>query len=200
MKKSILFVVLLALVLVGSKIIYNKYRVIVPETDINSSEIGWSGKSVSDTHLGKLKLSKAEIQFKNEKLVGGFFEADMTSITCTDITDTADNRGFIEHICNEDFFEVNKYPTASFTVTEVKDLGGDLYEVRGKMKIKNKENPLTFTAKVTPSESGKRLSALLNIDRTLYGIEYGAEGKAGSEKDCFILNDFTLNVNIVTGN
>jgi len=199
MKKIILYVALTLVILAGVRIVYNKYRVVVPTVDINSSEIGWVGKSISDAHRGKLKLSKAEIQFKNDKLVGGLFEADMSSITCTDIGDTTDNRHFIEHIANEDFFEVNKYPTASFTITEVKDLGDDNYEVTGRMKIKDKENPLTFTAKVTPAEVGRRVSSLITIDRTLYGIEYGAKDKPGSEKDWFILNEFTLNVNIITG-
>jgi len=200
MKKTLLLIGLIGVVLVASKIIYNKYRVVVPEVDINSSEIGWSGKSISDGHTGKIKLSKAEIQFKNDKLIGGVFEADMRSITCTDIADTADNRHFIEHIANEDFFEVNKYPTASFIIEQVKDLGENRFEVIGKMKIKNRENQLIFTANVSPASKGKRVSALIDIDRTLYGIEYGAKGKPGSEKDWFILNEFTLNINIVTGN
>jgi hypothetical protein len=68
------------------------------------------------------------------------------------------------------------------------------------MKIKDRENPLSFTTNVSPVGSGKRLSAVMNIDRTLYGIEYAAKDKPGSEKDWFILNDFTLNVNILTGN
>ena len=199
MKKIILFLALGLAILATARIVYNKYRVVVPAVDINKSEVGWVGKSISDAHSGKLKLSKAEIQFKNDKLVGGMFEADMSSITCTDISDTTDNRHFIEHIANEDFFEVNKFPTASFTITDVKDLGDDSYEVTGRMKIKDKENPLTFTARVTPAEAGRRVSALITIDRTLYGIEYGAKDKPGSDKDWFILNEFTLNVNIITG-
>lgn len=198
MKKIILLIGLFVMIVIISKIIYNKYRVFVPEVDIYSSEIGWSGKSITDVHTGKLKLSKAEIQFKNDKLIGGVFEADMKSITCTDITDTEDNRHFIEHIANEDFFEVNKYPTATFTIEQVKEHGENRYEVTGKMKIKNKINPLTFIANVAPDANSKRVSALIKIDRTLYGIEYGSKGKPGSEKDWFIFNEFILNVNIVT--
>jgi polyisoprenoid-binding protein YceI len=81
----------------------------------------------------------------------------------------------------------------------VKPLGDNKYEVAGQMKIKDKINPITFEATVSKAEKGKRVSAVVNIDRTLYGIEYGAKDKPGSDKDWFILNDFTLNVNIVTG-
>ena len=198
--KKILLISGILLILIVIWMMYNKFRAVIPAVDMNSSEIGWSGKSISDVHTGKLKLSKAEIIFKNGKLSGGSFEADMKSITVTDISDSAENRHLVEHIANEDFFEVNKYPKASFTITEVKELEENRYEVTGRMKIKNRENPLSFTTNVSPAGSGKRLSAVMNIDRTLYGIEYAAKDKPGSEKDWFILNDFTLNVNILTGN
>jgi polyisoprenoid-binding protein YceI len=194
-KILLLFVVVIAAT--AGWFLYNRYRVVVPAVDINNSEIGWSGKSVSDVHMGKIQLSKAEVKFQGGKLIGGMFEADMKSITVTDITDTADNRYFIEHIGNEDFFEVNKYPTAGFVITNVKALGEGAYEVTGTMKIKDKENPVTFTAKSEDTEKGRRIAAVVNIDRTLYGIEYGAEGKRGSEKDWFILNEIVLNINIV---
>jgi polyisoprenoid-binding protein YceI len=199
MKKIILFIISGSIILVGSWLLYNKYRVIIPPVDISRSEVGWSGKSITGGHAGKLNLSRAEIQIKAGELIGGVFEADMRSITCTDITDTAENRSFMEHIANEDFFEVNKYPTAFFQITQVKKIDSDQYEVTGKMKIKEKDNIVSFTAKVESIKEGKRFSALINIDRTQFGIEYAAKGKPGSEKDWFILNDFTLNVNIVTG-
>ena len=194
-KILLLFVVVIAAT--AGWFLYNRYRVVVPAVDINNSEVGWSGKSVSDVHMGKIQLSKAEVKFQGGELIGGMFEADMKSITVTDITDTADNRYFIEHIGNEDFFEVNKYPTAGFVITNVKALGEGAYEVTGTMKIKDKENPVTFTAKSEDTEKGRRIAAVVNIDRTLYGIEYGAEGKRGSEKDWFILNEIVLNINIV---
>lgn len=198
MIKKLLFIAAILVALTVAAMLYNKYRVVIPPVDINISEIGWSAKSLSDTHTGKLKLSKAALQFKNKKLVGGTFEADMNSITCTDITDTTDNRHFVEHLCNEDFFETNKYPSASFSITEVKELEANRYEVKGDMKIKGRTNPLTFVAEATAFDGGSRLSALITIDRTLYGIEYGAKDKPGSDPDWFILDEFTLNVNIAT--
>lgn len=199
MKNKGILIFIAAAILVGGWMIYNRYRVVIPPVDITKSEIGWTGKSISDAHTGKLNLTKAELQFQNEQLKGGFFEADMRSITVSDIKDTADNRHFIEHIANEDFFEVDKFPTASFTITGVEPVAGERCRVTGTMKIKDREQPITFDAEVAPVAGGKRLSALVNIDRTLFGIEYGAKGKPGSEKDWFILDEFTLNINVVAG-
>ena len=176
---------------------YNKYRVVIPPVDVSKSEIGWSATSLSGAHTGKIKLSKAELQFKNDVLVGGMFEADMRSITVTDITDPEENKQLVKHISDQDFFEVEKYPTATFKITEVTRTKDDTYEVKGMMKIKDKENPVSFTTRIEKNTTSTRAAASVTVDRTLYGIEYGAKGKPGSEKDWFIFNDFLLNINVV---
>lgn len=196
-KRAILILLFTMVVFAGVWLVYNRYRVVIPAIDIDKSEIGWSGKSISDVHTGKIRLSKAELRYQGEMLIGGMFEADMRSITVTDITDIEDNRHFIEHIGNADFFEVDKYPVAYFVITKVTPIEDGTYEVTGNMKIRDKELPLTFKAKSETDDRIRRVSAIVSVDRTLFGIEYGAQGKKGSEKDWFILNEFVLNINIV---
>lgn len=199
MNKKILFTVSgLIVAACAGWFFFNKYRVVVPPVDGSQSEVGWSAKSVTDTHLGKIKLTKAELQFQDSRLVGGSFEVDMNSITVTDITDSQHNQDFINHITTEDFFEVNRFPTASFRITEVARESGNDYRVKGVMKIKEREQPVEFIARVTSTPTGTRTAATLTIDRTAFGIEYGSQGKRGSEKDWFIHNEFVLNVNVVT--
>lgn len=198
MKKKILGVSLLVLFIGTGWLVYNRFRVVIPAVDVNKSEIAWSAKSLSGPHTGKIMLSKANLEFQGGKLIGGSFEADMTSITVTDISDTADNRHFVEHISDADFFEVNKFPKASFTITKATPLNEQDYEVTGTMRIKEQENPMTFKATVTPAGTGQRVSALVTVDRTKFGIEYGSKGKPGSEPDWFILDEFILNINVVT--
>lgn len=198
--KKIILLALAGAIAVSAWFIYNRNRVVIPPIDKSKSEIGWSGKSITDTHTGKIQLSKAELRFENDVLIGGMFEADMKSITVTDITEPEENQKLVSHISDVDFFEVEKYPTATYTITSVKSLGNDAYELTGNMKIKDKEHPLSFKTQITKTENGKTASATVSIDRTKYGIEYGAQGKPGSEKDWFILNDFMLNINIVVGN
>ena len=197
MKSKLLLITVLVVGLATGWMVYNRYRVVIPAVDVSKSEIAWSGKSLSGAHTGKIMLSKANLEFQGGKLIGGSFEADMRSITVTDISDSADNKHFVEHISNADFFEVNKYPKASFTITKVNPMNEQEYEVTGTMRIKDKENPLTFKATMTPAGQGQRVSAVVTVDRTLFGIEYGAKGKPGSEPDWFILNDFILNINVI---
>lgn len=180
--------------------VYNKNRVVVPPVDVTKSEIGWSATSLSGAHTGKIKFNKAELQFRNDVLVGGMFEADMRSITVTDITEPDDNKQLVQHISDQDFFEVDQYPSATFRITEATPVTNNSYQVSGVMKIKDKENPVTFTTRIEKNGITWRANATVTVDRTLFGIEYGAKGKPGSEKDWFIFNDFILNINVVSAN
>lgn len=198
MKNKFLLLIVLIAGLATGWMVYNHFRVVIPAVDVNKSEIAWSAKSLSGAHTGKIMLSKANLEFQGGKLIGGTFEADMKSITVTDITDSTENQHFVEHISDADFFEVNKYPKASFTITKVTPLNEQEYEVTGTMRIKEKDNPMTFKATVTPAGNGQRVSAVVSVDRTLFGIEYGSKGKPGSEPDWFILDEFILNINVVT--
>jgi polyisoprenoid-binding protein YceI len=197
--KNLLIIAGLLVVLAAGWIIYNRYRVVIPPVDITKSEVGWSAKSISDTHEGKVSLSEARLEFSNGKLTGGMFVADMNTIVVTDIADSTDNSHFVAHLTDEDFFETNKFPTASFVITGVTPGENNRYDIAGNMKIKNVEQPVNFEAVMVDDEAGKRLTAQFTIDRTRFGIEYGAQGKRGSEKDWFILNDIFLKVNIVAG-
>ena len=199
--KGILIFIILLMTSASAWFLFNKYRVVIPPVDVAKSEIGWSGKSVSGAHTGKIGLKKAELRFQNDKLVGGMFEADMKAITVTDISDPEENKGLKDHLENEDFFAAEKYPTASFRITESASSGDGLYRVKGIMKIKEKEQELAFDVKVFPiGKTGRRATATVPFDRTLFGIEYAAKDKPGSEKDWFIYNEILLNINIISGN
>jgi len=121
---------------------------------------------------------------------------DMQNITVEDIEDPQGKIDFIGHIANEDFFEVNLYPEAKFVITEVKPTKENEFLVTGDLTIKNITQPTSVTIKITERNQQQFAEATLNIDRTLFGVEYGVKGKKGSDKDWFIYNDFTIKVNL----
>ncbi len=188
----------LALVAIASWVLYSHYRIITPVVDVTQSEIGWAGKSVSGGHVGKVKFASVSLQFQGGKLRGGSFVVDMTSITVDDIEDPQGVNDFIGHITTEDFFEVNKYPTASFVIRQAQALSDSDYQITGDMTIKGITRHVQFNAQVSPLQRGYRVRATLPINRTQFGIEYGANGKRGSAKDWFIYNDFVLTVNVIS--
>lgn len=174
--------------------LFNSYRVVAPPVDITRSEIGWSAKSVSDTHYGKIQLKQAEVKLQGAQVVSIQVTANMATISVADITDPGHNQDFVRHVTTEDFFEVEKFPEANFISTEVKATEDGQWQIRGDLTIKGVTKPVSFVAKAVPG--GGALQATLPIDRTAYGIIYGSSGQRGSEKDWFIYDEFLITVNL----
>ena len=101
------------------------------------SELTWVGKKVTGEHTGKISLKEGTITLDGAKLTGGKFVADLTSITCTDLTDKEYNGKLIGHLKSDDFFGVEKHPTATFVVTKATPKAtGKLVVDRSKYDIK----------------------------------------------------------------
>ncbi len=64
------------------------------------------------------------------------------------------------HLKNGDFFEVEKYPTATFKITSVKKNNDKVYNslVTGNLTVKGKTNAVSFPAKITYANGTVTLS------------------------------------------
>jgi len=74
----------------------------------------------------------------------------MNSINATDLS--GEYQGKLNgHLKNGDFFEVEKFPTASFKITSVKKNSDKVYNklVTGNLTVKGKTSPVSFPAKVS---------------------------------------------------
>ncbi|MDA7951889.1 MAG: YceI family protein, partial [Pirellulaceae bacterium] len=92
---------------------------------------------------------------------------DMKSIT-------SDSRGLTGHLKNADFFEVDKYESASFHSTKItKGEKEGAYTLAGKMKIKEVEKEIQVPVTVVIGEKEVTIKGTLNLDRTQFGITYG---------------------------
>jgi polyisoprenoid-binding protein YceI len=88
------------------------------------------------------------------------------------------------HLRSPDFFDVEKYPTLTFTSTKVTRSGDDL-EVTGNLKIKDQEHPITLKGEVTgPSKDpwgNTRVGFSLSgeLDREQFGLTWNQALEAG---------------------
>lgn len=144
--------------------------------DSAKSELAWTGKKVlvSSSHNGVIKVKSGSVDTAGDKLTGIKVVADMTTIECKDLS--GDSKGKLErHLKNDDFFSVNKFPTASFTSTEVKPVSGKAgqYLVKGNLTIKDKTHPISFTA-TTKTSPYRHLVADFSFDRTKYDVRYSS--------------------------
>jgi polyisoprenoid-binding protein YceI len=159
--------------------------------DLAKSKIVWIGKKVTGQHEGTLKFKEGFIVFKNDKVTGGNFTADMTSLTNTD--QTGKSKLKLEgHLKSDDFFGTDNYPTSNLIFKTIADKGNNAYTVTADLTIKGVTNPVKFDFIV----KGNTATAALKINRTKYDIKYGSGSYFDDLGDKTIYDEFELNVEI----
>ncbi len=174
-----------------------KDTIAVLNVDTEQSVIKWDGYKVTGKHNGTVDLKSGNLEFDGEQLVGGNFTMDMTSITVLDLT--GNYKAKLEgHLKSDDFFGVEKHPTAKFEITRVVSRGtpGD-YKVEGDLTVKGITKPIRFNAKVTEENGVKVARADMKLDRTDYNVRYGSGSFFDNLGDKTIYDEFDLSVELV---
>lgn len=159
----------------------------VKEVKVETSSVTWKGYKVTGSHMGSIALKEGSLEFKDDKLVGGEFTIDMTSVENTDME--GEYKTKLEgHLKSDDFFGVQTYPTAKLVFNKVKSTGKNSYEVTGDLTIKGKTNPVTFDMSIY----GNKATANLKIDRTKFDVRYGSTSFFDNLQDKAIYDEFDL--------
>lgn len=165
---------------------------------INSttSQVNWVGKKVTGQHSGVISIKEGSLQITDGMLKGGNVTIDMTSIKTTDMTGeyAANLDG---HLKADDFFGVDKFPTATLILTDVKSKGYNNYAVTGNLTIKGITKPVSFETKIEPDGSKYKATANITIDRTEFDIKYGSGKFFEGIGDKAIHDNFELQVMLV---
>lgn len=153
----------------------------------------WCSKS----HSGTVQLKKGSIDFKNENVVGGVLEFDMATLN------SPDSAKLVGHLKSDDFFAIEKFPTATLKITKVTALttAANTYEITGDLTIKSKTNPITFTATITKDGKVFKAAGAAEItDRTKYDIVYNSKQFAAVSKlgDKLIEDNIKIDINVMT--
>ena len=157
------------------------------EIKTDRSSVIWKGYKVTGSHKGNISLKSGHLIFNEGKLVGGEFVMDMTSLENTDLE--GEYKQKLEgHLKSDDFFAVEKFPTADLVFTKVKSTGKNAYEVTADLTIKNNTKSVTFERSIY----GSKATANLKIDRTDYGVKYGSVSFFDDLKDKAIYDEFDL--------
>ncbi|RBL91066.1 YceI family protein [Chitinophaga flava] len=167
------------------------------QVDKNQSKLNWVGKKLAGQHSGTINVADGKLDVENNVLKGGSFSLDTRSIAVTDIKDADGNAKLLGHLKSEDFFGVEKFPTASFVITKVTPKGAGKYDITGNLTIKGITNPITFPATVAVAGNKLTAKADLKVDRTKYNIKYGSKSFFEGIGDKAIYDDFDLTVELV---
>lgn len=157
------------------------------------SKIAWSGKKiVGGSHNGEIKLKSGTLEIKNDQIVKGTFIVDMNTISNHDLEDKDYNSKLVGHLKSDDFFGVEKYPTASFNVKKSSKFINGKATVTGDITIKGTTREIT--AVVTRSNTS--FNTKLEIDRSQFDVRYGSNSFFDNLGDKAIDNIFVLDINL----
>lgn len=159
--------------------------------NVKTSTINWVGKKVTGSHEGTINLQSGVLKFDDNKLVGGEFVIDMSTITVTDLEGKSKN-SLEGHLKSDDFFGVENHKTATLKITDVSKLKDGIYEVSSDLTIKG----ITLSHGFTLIMDDNTAKTTLTIDRTKFGIKYKSGSFFDDLKDKAIYDDFTLDVNL----
>lgn len=165
--------------------------------DTLNSNVEWKGykvfKSENTSHFGTIKFESGDVTVKDGKLESGKFVADMASLTSEDLKKD-DLEKLNGHLKSADFFEVEKFPTASYEITKVSPSAEGDYNtiLDGNLTIKGITKPTQFKANV--AVNGAEVSIATepkDVMREEFGVKFQSPAANG-----VIKNEVTLQIRV----
>lgn len=170
--------------------------------DLATSKVGFVGNGVGKNHPGYFRLSEGSVTVKDGKLAGGKFVIDTKSLELEQKDEMFQTK-LRGHLLGADFLDAEKYSSALFEVTSVEAftpaagdtsiIEGANFKVSGNLTLKEVTKNVTFPAKIEAGAANFSALASFNVDRKLWGINYGNDK---SLKDKFISEIVNISLDI----
>lgn len=173
------------------------------EIDTTASTIEWRGTKPTGEHRGTINIESGNIMATQEQITGGKVTIDMNSIKVTDEgMDEKDRTSLENHLKGTvegketDFFNVKKFPTATFEITGITEKDGQKM-LEGNLTIKDETKNIQFPINSDIDEEELSLeSETFTIDRTNWKVNYGSKSVFDNLGDNFISDEMELTINV----
>ena len=150
------------------------------QVDLETSIVRWTGRNLFNHHSGTVRLAGGQIEVANGQLLRASFSLDMNCIACEDLVDSTYNAMLIRHLRDEDFFAVDRFPTADFVCESAVAIasaspGLPNHTLKGSLSLRGVTQPLSIPAVVAAADADHLTGqAQFEIDRTQFGSHYGS--------------------------
>lgn len=149
------------------------------------SSVGFVGSKVTGSHEGGFNEFAGTIEFNPADAT-----ASQIEVTIQTASLFADDERLTGHLKNEDFFNVEAIPTATFRSSSIA-LGGEggTHTITGALNLHGQENTISFPANVTVTDVAVAATAEFSINRSEFGMSYpGMEDNLIRERVVIKLN------------
>ena len=133
-----------------------------------NSKIEFIGSKVTGHHNGSFGQFSGEIDY------AGTPEKSRVSINIDTNSITADDEGLTKHLKTADFFDVAKFPQATFVSTQIKPGGekGASHTVTGNLTMHGVTKSVMFPATIAVTADTATVDSSFSINRKDFGINY----------------------------
>lgn len=175
-------------------------HVVVYRANLEESKLEWFASKITGKHNGTIELLKGELR-DNHGSVSGLFEINMYTIVNSDLSGEYKTK-LENHLKSDDFFNVQKYPVATFSLNSLKPLDavndkGHTHTIQGNLTIRDKTNPISFTSKVVMERGKMSFEGEAVVDRSKYDVKFGSNSFFDNLGDKAIHDEFRLKFNMV---
>lgn len=133
------------------------------------SSIDFVAAKVTRDHQGKFNNFDGTIEYVGGKPARVSFDIDLATVETDDPKLTG-------HLKTPDFFDVAKYPKATFTSTSLTEApagaGGVTHELRGVLDLHGVKKEVTIPVRAEVTAEGVRTTSEFTINRHDWGISY----------------------------
>jgi len=146
---------------------------LVPATELNAVETDRSALTFVFREMGvpvdgRFKKFSAQVSFDPEKPAAGRAAIDLDLASIDAGSDEAN-----DEVAGRAWFDTKAYPQARFVSTGVKALGGNRYEVSGKISVKGRTREVSAPFTFTPQANGGIFDGAFVLQRADFGIGEG---------------------------
>lgn len=148
----------------SSPAVASQQYLITPE----SSKIEFVGSKVTGSHSGSFEKFSGMVNYIGET------EKSVVNISIDTTSVKTDAEGLTKHLQSPDFFDVAKFPQATFVSTEIKPGGdkGASHTVTGNLTLHGVTKSITFPATITVDPGAVNVASTFAINRKDFGINY----------------------------
>jgi polyisoprenoid-binding protein YceI len=145
------------------------------------AKVTWTGRKVvlkNWIDSGTIALKEGAFEVKGDSVVLNKFVFDMTSIAAMETGSGKGQDMLSKHLKSADFFDVEKFPTATFIAKDVMPNGTSTtkYTVKGDMTIKGITKEISIPVTIDRTNPGTTVAkGSVDLDRTLWDIKYGSD-------------------------
>lgn len=154
---------------------------------VTVQQVTWIGKAAVGGYApeGTLNLLEATASLQGELLSKLNIIVDMRTLE-------QENTQLRDHLREKDFFHIEKFPVAVFSLTEAVNISEEKIILKGNMTIRGKTVTESIPAIIKQSEGVLIVSFDHVMDRTAYGIVYNSPSVFKRLKDNAIADEFQL--------